>query len=109
MDHVGLHASAVAVLGSAHLAPHVRSPRLQSRGAPADANLAGVVLLLRWDPLQGALGPSSPPSGRGPIGVHGRTLITSDVYIVKPMPASPRGVAHGRGPRLALGLHGAWG
>ena len=39
----------------------------------------------------------------------GLTLTISDVYFLKPMLASPRGVAHGRGPRLALGLHGARG
>ena len=48
-------------------------------------------------------------SGADRASKQGPTRATSDVSFVKPMPASPRGVAHGRGPRLALGLRGAWG
>ena len=66
--------------------------------------------MLRSD-LTGAH-PGPPPRlavGRGRSGVHGLPLSLADDYILKPMPASPPGVAHGRGPRLAPGLRGARG
>ena len=55
-------------------------------------------------PHRGTFGPSPPPSGRGPIERTRADAPHLRRHLRKAHAASPRGVAHGRGPRLAPGL-----
>ena len=61
-------------------------------------------LLLGAGPHRGTLGPSPPPSGRGPIERTRADTPHLRRHLREAHAASPRGVAHGRGPRLAPGL-----
>ena len=83
---------------------HARARLTAKSRRPSEADPVGGNPAAWRGPHRGTLGPSPPPSGRGPIERTRADAPHLRRHLHKAHAASPRGVAHGRGPRLAPGL-----